>query len=220
MFLTLIPIRGIAQLPFGSIKINADGAKRMWEKEETPLTTIDFSKDVGIDAMLENYLTLSDVWSYVYTHRGEGEKLVKDAFLAFKTEKNYDEWRGLFPKSTSLLVAWYENETWSFAGIYAQYYLDGETGDVAVDWHFNEWEKMHYNIYVMKDWFLNHFIPIAARAPRGEEAYEQLDSTLRTGVKDNEFVIYLSWRGIDWKVPIILVLAALGIWKGKKGKKS
>ncbi len=212
VLLLVIPHTTQAQLltPNGTYDTPIETARKVWEEWETPLTLVDYHKEVRVDTLLDNYLALTDVWSYLFQYREEGAKILKDSWMAFKKDADFNTWKDYWPKSASLLVAWKANNTWAFSAVYAEFVLTEATGDVVIQWHFNEWKNVHYNIYVIRDYFLQKFVPAAARAPQGEIEYEQLMSVLRTGAKDGQYEIRVKmWSG-NLTLPAALILVLLG----------
>lgn len=195
-----------------------DSAMDAFKKGRQELVNVDFYKDVGHDDMLESYLTLSDVWSYLYRFRAEGEKLLKDTWLAFKHDKDFEAWKAYWPKSASLCVAWQENETWTYAALAATAEIQEATGEVQINWYFNEWRDLQYNIYTLREFLLDKFMSAAARASISAAHYQQLLSVLRTGAKDGQFEIHMQWFGGHLEIPIALIIVVLAAFMKRKKK--
>jgi hypothetical protein len=195
-----------------------------FDEESEPLVQVPYGQNVTEDALLD-IVTLESVWSYAYSHQALAEKILKDSWIAFKEEQDYQSWKGFFPQSASLLVTWYENETstYKFAAMSAIAITDEATGMTSISWYLNKWTDSQYNVYVMKDYFLKRFIPAAARADRSLTAYQRLDDELRSGAEEGQFRMTVRWRAgnldIPVEVPLGLLLAGAALFfRGRRRK--
>lgn len=209
IFLSLVVL---SLCSMGASKAQAIGVTKIdqaidaFQEEEQQLVAIDYYKDVSDQDLLQNYVTLSDVWSYLYRYRAEGEKLLKDAWLSFKQDADFDQWKAFWPSSVSLLVAWEEDSEWNYAALSASADVDADTGETTITWFFNEWRDQKYNIYTLRDYLVDKFIPASMRAVQGPSHYEQLQSVLRTGEKDGQFEIHMKWFGGHLEIPVALII--------------
>lgn len=214
----LVGLFPIAQVGTGQIDIeNPFTARSLIEKalddfdeESEPLVHIAYGTNVTEEALLD-IVTLESVWSYAHSHQALAEKLLKDSWIAFKEDLTYQAWSGFFPHSASLLVAWYDNETstYKFAAMSMIASTDEATGQTSITWHLNQWIDSQYNIYVMKDYFLQRFIPAAARADRSLTAYQRLDEELRSGADEGQYRMTVRWSAGGFSVPVEVPLGLL-----------